>query len=84
MTWGDRARDVIQEVINEHPEADERTLRRLVSEAYPFGQRDYYPYKAWLQAVEQLLGPSPQRIRAANDRRLRESLRTGQEELFGD
>lgn len=30
--------------------ADARTIRRAVREAYPFGERRFFPYKQWLKA----------------------------------
>jgi len=29
------------------PDADERAVKRAIREAYPFGERSYWPYKAW-------------------------------------
>lgn len=33
-------------------DADDRTVRAAVREAYPFGERAYHPYKVWCQAVK--------------------------------
>lgn len=67
--WRNIARRVIQQVISENPGCTGDDLRRLVSEAYPFGQRAMHPYKVWLSAVRDILGPSPKALRAqkAND-----------------
>lgn len=44
------ARDAIAEVVRAHPElyGKPRELLKLVDAAYPFGQRQYHPYKVWL------------------------------------
>lgn len=54
MTWKEHAHKHIAKVLREHPDADEKTLRRLISAAYPWGERQYFPYKAWLQAVNEV------------------------------
>jgi len=57
VTWYQRSCEVIREVMREYPHLSGRALRKAVSEAYPFGQRSMYPYKAWLKAVNRMLGP---------------------------
>lgn len=56
--WRPRAEAVIRDEIangeREGLSADE--IRKRCSEAYPFGQRRYWPYKVWLSALKQLLG----------------------------
>jgi len=54
-TWRENAAPVISKVIQANPEADEKTLRKLISAAYPFGQRAYHPYKIWLSEVKKQL-----------------------------
>lgn len=52
MSWSQIARDTITKVSQTIPDgtpAKER--RRIISEAYPFGERKHWPYKAWLKAV---------------------------------
>lgn len=54
--WSDTARRVIQEVHRGLPETatlEERT--KAVDAAYPFGLRQYWPYKAWLKARREYL-----------------------------
>lgn len=58
-TWHDRSLRVIRQVVAENPGLDPHELRRKVSEAYPFGPRCNFPYKAWQRAVKAVLGPSP-------------------------
>jgi hypothetical protein len=51
-SWGEYAAEVIAEVIAEQPGAARK--RRCGSgsrQAYPFGERRMWPYKAWLREV---------------------------------
>lgn len=56
-TWGERARTVIVRVIDEGRAAGltDEQIRRNVDAAYPFGERAYWPYQAWLKARRELL-----------------------------
>lgn len=49
--WSDTARRVIREVHDSLP-ADATLEQRMkaIDEAYPFGPRQYSPYKTWLKA----------------------------------
>jgi hypothetical protein len=55
--WGNQARTVILGVIAECRALDlpEAEVLRRVDAAYPFGERKYWPYKAWLSARRELL-----------------------------
>jgi uncharacterized protein (TIGR02996 family) len=58
--WRTRARRVIDRVLAGLPaDADEKTKRAAVREAYPFGPREHHPYKCWLAEVKAALGVSP-------------------------
>jgi hypothetical protein len=62
-TWRERARPIIAEVIERVGREDENALRVALRDAYPFGPRKYYPYKAWLAEVKsQLRGQSAGQI----------------------
>lgn len=52
-TWKEAAHRCIAKVIAANPGKDEQELRKLISAAYPFGERKYFPYKAWLDAVKE-------------------------------
>lgn len=54
-TWRQRADAAIRPIIAANPTADERTLRRLLRDAYPFGERRNYPYQVWLDQVNRYL-----------------------------
>lgn len=51
-TWRERARVVIAEVLKETEGQSESEIRRALREAFPFGPRDYYPYKVWLDEIK--------------------------------
>jgi len=57
MTWRDQAAIVISDVLRQNPDAGQKELRKLISAAYPFGERKYYPYKIWCDEVNRQLGP---------------------------
>lgn len=73
-TWRQRSIKVIQELLTENPEAqtNEKLFVKLTREAYPFHERKYFPYQAWLKAVrdtrQQLFHPVTKEtaIRAVN------------------
>ena len=64
--WKDLSVAVITEVLREKkvaiwdvprlPTAEKELLRKLISEAYPFGERANHPYKMWLKTVKQVMG----------------------------
>jgi len=45
LTWRERAAPIIARVISEVGTTDLKILRSELREAYPFGLREYYPYK---------------------------------------
>lgn len=55
-TWRDLAQRVISEVRAAHPDAAGPELRRLLRASYPFGQRQYHPYRIWCDEVRRALG----------------------------
>jgi hypothetical protein len=49
--WRKKSAPIIAKILREYPERDadqERALR----EAYPFGVRNYHPYKVWLDEIK--------------------------------
>ena len=54
--WTDRARPIIAAVLEETAGQDERAIRKALAEAYPFGERRMWPYKAWLSEVKRQRG----------------------------
>ena len=55
MSWRDVANGVIRKVLEEHKPITEKEARRLLREAYPFGQRAMHPYKIWCDAVNKAM-----------------------------
>jgi len=55
MSWDVISCRTIERVMRENPDADLKTLRKRISEAYPFGERKYWPYKCWCREVRKAL-----------------------------
>ena len=55
-TWRDMCRPIIAKVISEVGKEDKKALRVALREAYPFGDRRYWPYKVWLDEIKVQLG----------------------------
>ncbi len=51
-TWRDIARPIIQKIIIENEGRDSKELKKLISNEYPFGERQYHPYKVWLDEIK--------------------------------
>ncbi|MEQ9223795.1 MAG: hypothetical protein RJQ08_11690 [Salinisphaeraceae bacterium] len=51
MTWRQRAAPIIADTIARVGRDDPKALRKALRDAYPFGERANYPYKAWLDEV---------------------------------
>lgn len=52
MSWRDHSRRVISEVVRKSGWKTEQELRKALREAYPFGMRQYHPYKVWCDEVK--------------------------------
>jgi hypothetical protein len=84
MTWREKARPVIKQVIKEVGTDDMKALRRALSKAYPFWGKENYPYKVWLDEIKRQLKqppydtPKPSR-QAINQQDLEQA---GQQRLF--
>lgn len=78
LTWRSRYRDFILGIVLDSKDLDPVALRKKVSESYPSGQRSGHPYKAWLLAVEDVLGPSERKTRIEEERRKSEVSTSGQ------
>jgi len=57
-TWRDDSQAVIARVKRNNPHATTEELKKLLYDAYPFGERKYWPYKVWCQCVRETLGLS--------------------------
>lgn len=58
MTWRDRFEPIIAAVLREHP-TDTPERRKALRAAYPAGERKYWPYKVWLDAIARMTGRRP-------------------------
>ena len=56
-TWRDIARPIIREVLAKKLEPKEE--RKALREAYPFGIREHWPYKVWLDEIQRQRGIKP-------------------------
>jgi hypothetical protein len=57
--WRSRARPIIAKVLRETKGQDEKVIREALFEAYPFGQRQYHPYKIWCDEIRRQRGLLP-------------------------
>lgn len=54
--WRNEARPIVAAVVRRVGLADRKALRKALYDAYPFGERAYWPYKAWLAEVKAQTG----------------------------
>jgi len=54
--WRSKARPIIRAVIAEFG-ADKERLKKELRKAYPFGPRQFHPYKIWLDEVRRQTKP---------------------------
>jgi hypothetical protein len=62
--WRDIANVIIARVVSDNPGLPEYELRKRLSAAYPFGERNYHPYKIWLSAINEHFDPRPKERKA--------------------
>ena len=53
--WRNFAAKTIADVIEKVGTADEKALRKAISDAYPFGERVYRPYDVWREEAKRQL-----------------------------
>jgi hypothetical protein len=70
-SWADKARPIVAQVLAETAGQDERQIRKALAEAYPFGVKACWPYKAWLQEVRRQRGLLKKKPAAVDERQLR-------------
>lgn len=66
MSWRERAKPIIARVLKEHIGASDKEIRSALYEAYPFGMRQYTPYKVWLDEIARQRGIKPTPTRGGN------------------
>lgn len=57
-TWRDSAKPVIAKVLQATKGQDEKEIKKALHDAYPFGERRYWPYKVWCDEVRRQRGLS--------------------------
>lgn len=58
MNWSERARQTIAAVHATLPaDISFADRKRAIRDAYPFGEREYWPYRAWCKAQRKYLAP---------------------------
>lgn len=60
MSWRDQARPIVAEVIAKVGTADRKRLKAALREAYPWGPREYHPYRIWCHEIRVQLGEVPE------------------------
>lgn len=63
-SWREHAAPIIADVIKRVGRQDEKALRKALKDAYPFGERRYWPYKAWLSEIKRQLYGKACRVKA--------------------
>lgn len=66
-TWRERAAPIIERVLAETARCTPRERRAALREAYPFGPKEYWPYKVWLSEIKAQTQGRPTRARRAID-----------------
>tara|TARA_R100000700_G_scaffold5572_1_gene8947 strand:- start:150 stop:377 length:228 start_codon:yes stop_codon:yes gene_type:complete len=70
MTWREHCAPIIREIISETGKHDMKLLRKKLREAYPYGERAYWPYKVWLSEIkDQINGKHEVQAQIFNDPR---------------
>lgn len=59
--WMNKSVEILYRVVEECACRTWPELMRAVREAYPFGERQYWPYKQWLKAVGIIIKGNPWR-----------------------
>lgn len=74
--WRQQAAPIVASVIERVGKDDMKALRKALREAYPFGPKSQYPYKAWLAEIRRQTGASlsPRRSRKQDPNRIQLSL----------
>ena len=54
-TWRSHCSPIIKKVIDEVGKEDMKKLRKALRDAYPYGEKENWPYKVWLSEIQQQL-----------------------------
>jgi hypothetical protein len=58
-SWREKSAAVIARVVAEVGTDDQKALKKALFEAYPFGERQYHPYKIWCNERAKVLKSEP-------------------------
>jgi hypothetical protein len=58
-SWREKSAAVIARVVAEVGTDDQKALKKALFDAYPFGERQYHPYKIWCNERAKVLKPEP-------------------------
>lgn len=67
-SWRDLCRPVIAGVIEKVGMEDKGALKRALFDAYPFGKREHFPYKVWLDEIKRQTGKNAKPIREQTEK----------------
>lgn len=82
-SWRDRAKPIIERVLRETAGQDEALIRAALRAAYPFGQRQYHPYKVWLDEIARQRGTRMVKARKGTPKRAQQEAAERTLSLFG-
>lgn len=61
-SWPDIARPIVARILRETAGQDEAAIKAALFDGYPFGQRNYTPYKIWLDEIRRQRGLKPTKL----------------------
>ena len=71
--WRRESMETIKRVLSGlPPDATDTQKRKAISDAYPFGPRQYHPYKIWLSEVRKYFTPPASRVSQSDIKRIEE------------
>lgn len=59
--WRDKAAPIVRQVLADTKGRPECEIKAALRDAYPFGQRQYHPYKIWCDEIRRQRGQKPKR-----------------------
>lgn len=59
MSWRDQAAPIVRRVLADTAGQPEPVVRQALTDAYPFGPRQFHPYKVWCDEIARQRGKKP-------------------------
>jgi hypothetical protein len=81
--WRAHARPIIERVLSETAGQPEAEVKRALRDAYPFGARQYHPYKVWLDEIRRQRGGPQAKARKGTPKRAQQDAAERTLSLFG-